>query len=538
MTKFIFVTGGVVSSLGKGISISSIAVLLKSQGYKIRIKKLDPYLNIDPGTMNPIQHGEVFVTCDGAETDLDLGHYERFTGISAKKTDSITSGKIYSKLLTKERSGDYLGITVQVIPHVTNLIKEFILNQNKYVDFILCEIGGTVGDIEGLPYFETIKQIRHELGKNNAICIHLTLVPYLKHALELKTKPTQHSVRELRSTGVQPDIVLCRGEKKIPEHEKKKIGLFCNIEESNIIQSQNLQSIYKIPLVYHKEKVDKQILKIMKLPYKNNADLCIWKDISGKSRFVGKNINIAIITKYHSCKDSYKSIIESFKHVEIYLKNKIQLIWIKAESISDNNALNKLNGIDGILIPGGFGNRGINGKIAAIKFARTKQIPLLGICLGMQLAVIEFARNVLNIKSANSSEFSSECINIFHLIKKNKNKSVVQLTIGGTLRLGSCECYLQKNTKIQRIYKTLQIKERHRHRYEFNTKLINKFIGSNLKFSAKSFNGEYIEAIELQNHPWFIGVQYHPEYKSRPFTPHPLFISFVKSMINIKNINK
>ncbi len=540
MTKFIFITGGVVSSLGKGIATSSIAALLQAQGYKLRIKKLDPYLNIDPGTMSPFQHGEVFVTDDGAETDLDLGHYERFTGISAKKSDSITSGKIYSKLLLKERRGDYLGGTVQVIPHVTNLIKEFILDESGLVDFVLCEIGGTVGDIEGLPYFEAIRQLGYELGKENTIYIHLTLVPYLKHASELKTKPTQHSVKELRSIGIQPDIILCRSEKKIPEHERKKIGLFCNIKEENVIQSQDLDSIYKIPLAYHHEGIDRQILKIVNLPYNDDADLSIWKDIDKNNKLIEGKVNIAVVGKYHSFKDSYKSLIEAFKHAEMYHKCKVELIWIAAENINDNNVSEKLHNVDGIVVPGGFGKRGIEEKISAIKFARINKIPFFGICLGMQLATIEFARNVLNISDANSTEFDLKCTNIFDLmqnqIKDNnlENKSS-KAKIGGTLRLGNYKCTLEKNTKIQNIYKSSQIEERHRHRYEFNVSFTSEFINSDLKFSGMSSDSKYIETMELKSHPWFIGVQYHPEYKSRPFSPHPLFISFIDSAKNKLN---
>lgn len=540
MTKFIFITGGVVSSLGKGIATSSIASLLQAHGYKLRIKKLDPYLNIDPGTMSPFQHGEVFVTDDGTETDLDLGHYERFTGISAKKSDSITSGKIYSKLLLKERRGDYLGGTVQVIPHVTNLIKDFILNESKLVDFLLCEIGGTVGDIEGLPYFEAIRQLGYELGKGNVIYIHLTLVPYLKHASELKTKPTQHSVKELRSIGIQPDIILCRSEKRIPEHERKKIGLFCNIKEENVIQSQDQDSIYKIPLAYHQEGIDKQILKIVNLPYNYNADLSIWKDIEKNNKLIKGKVKIAVVGKYNSYKDSYKSLIEAFKHAEIYHKFKVELVWIEAGNSNDKNALEKLEHVDGIVIPGGFGKRGVEEKIIAIKFARINKIPFFGICLGMQLATIEFARNVLHIPNAHSTEFDLECTNIFDLmqnqIKENnlENKSS-KTKIGGTLRLGTYKCILEKNSLIQNIYKSIQIEERHRHRYEFNINFMSNFMNSDLSFSGMSCDNKYVETIELKNHPWFIGVQYHPEYKSRPFSPHPLFISFIDSVINKSN---
>ena len=541
VTKFIFITGGVVSSLGKGISTSSIAALLQAHGYKLRIKKLDPYLNIDPGTMSPFQHGEVFVTDDGTETDLDLGHYERFTGISASKSDSITSGKIYSKLLFKERRGDYLGGTVQVIPHVTNLIKEFILDESNLVDFVLCEIGGTVGDIEALPYFEAIRQLGYELGKENVIYIHLTLVPYLKHASELKTKPTQHSVKELRSIGIQPDIILCRSEKKIPDNERQKIGLFCNLKEENIIQSQDLDCIYKIPLAYHYEGIDRQILKIINLPYKDDVDLSKWQDIDRNNKLIKGKVRIALVGKYHSYKDSYKSLIEAFKHAEIYHKYKIELVWVGTNNLTDDNIADKLANIDGIVIPGGFGKRGVEEKIKAIKYARVNKIPFFGICLGMQLAVIEFARNVLNIADAHSSEFNLKCTPIFDLMSNQKddnnleNKST-KASIGGTLRLGRYTCVLKNNSKIHKIYNSKKIEERHRHRYEFNVKFMERFTSSGLVFSGMASNDKYVETVEIKDHPWFIGVQYHPEYKSKPFSPHPLFISFIHCTINKQKI--
>jgi CTP synthase len=542
VTKFIFITGGVVSSLGKGISTSSIAALLQAHGYKIRIKKLDPYLNIDPGTMSPFQHGEVFVTDDGAETDLDIGHYERFTGISASKSDSITSGKIYSKLLLKERSGDYLGGTVQVIPHVTNLIKEFILEESELVDFLLCEIGGTVGDIEGLPYFEAIRQLGYELGKDNVIYIHLTLIPYLKHASELKTKPTQHSVKELRSIGIQPDIILCRSEKKIPDNERKKIGLFCNLKEENVIPSQDLDCIYRIPLSYHHEGIDKQILNIMNLSCKTDVDLTKWHEIDKNNKLINGKVRIAIVGKYHSYKDSYKSLIESFKHIEIYHKHKVELIWIETSNLTQDNIAEKFEQIDGIVIPGGFGKRGVEQKILAIKYARIHKIPFFGICLGMQLAVIEFARNVLNITDAHSSEFNLNCTPIFDLMSNQKKENNLEnksskANIGGTLRLGKYTCILEKESNIYKIYDSEKIEERHRHRYEFNVKFKEVFINSGLAISGMSIDKKYVETIEVKDHPWFIGVQYHPEYKSKPFSPHPLFISFIYSAINQQKVN-
>ena len=536
MTKFIFITGGVVSSLGKGIATASIGALLQAHGYKLRIKKLDPYLNVDPGTMSPFQHGEVFVTDDGAETDMDLGHYERFTGIASKKSDSITSGQIYSKLLIKERKGDYLGKTVQVIPHVTDLIKEFILENEEVSDFVLCEIGGTVGDIEGLPYFEAIRQLGYELGKENVLYIHLTLIPFLKSTLELKTKPTQHSVKELRSIGIQPDIILCRGEKQIPKNERKKIELFCNIQEKNVISSQDVTSIYDIPLKYHKEGLDRQILKILNLPYRNDINLSIWKDIGDTKNFSKDTVKVAIVAKYYSYQDSYNSIIEAFKHAEIYHKYKIELVWIEAEKLNDANAYEKLKGVSGILVPGGFGQRGIDGKITAIKFARTRKIPFLGICLGMQLAVVEYARNCMNWKNAHSIEFDLNCKNVIDLMEdqlegNNLQKDSNTREIGGTMRLGAYKCKLRDGSKIRKAYNSEYIEERHRHRYEFNAKFKKDFESNGLLLAGISLDEKYIETVEIKDHPWFVAVQFHPEYKSRPFDPHPLFISFINSAI-------
>jgi len=541
VAKFIFITGGVVSSLGKGITISSIAALLQSHGYSLKIKKLDPYLNIDPGTMSPYQHGEVYVTDDGTETDLDIGHYERFTGVSSTKYDSVTSGKIYSQLLLEERRGDYLGGTVQVIPHVTNLIKNFILLDGQSVDLILCEIGGTVGDIEGLPYLEAIRQLGYELGMENVLYIHLTLVPFLKHVSELKTKPTQHSVKELRSIGIQPDIILCRGERKIPENERKKIALFCNLTEKNVVSSEDVECIYETPLIYHREKIDKQILSKLKLRYNKEVDLTKWEKIRKNRKLIKDAVNIAIVGKYNKYRDSYKSLIESFRHTEIHHRHKVNLQWIDTENITRTNIYQKLENINGLVIPGGFGKRGIEQKIIAIEYARKNNIPFFGICLGMQLAVIEFAKNELGIKEAHSLEFDPKCIPIFHLINHQKNNSennVINQEIGGTLRLGTSQCFLNKGTLIHKIYDSNIIEERHRHRYEFNNSLRNKFKDSNLIFSGYSHDSQYLETIEVKDHPWFIGVQYHPEYKSRPFAPHPLFISFIKFSIKDKLENK
>ena len=537
MAKFIFITGGVVSSLGKGISTSSIGALLQAHGYKLRIKKLDPYLNVDPGTMSPLQHGEVFVTDDGAETDMDLGHYERFTGIASKKNDSITSGQVYSKLLAKERAGDYLGGTVQVIPHVTDLIKEFILEGKDDVDFVLCEIGGTVGDIEGLPYFEAIRQLGYELEKENVLYIHLTLIPYLRSSSELKTKPTQHSVKELRSIGIQPDIILCRGEKKLPDNEKKKIGLFCNIKEKNVIQSQDVDSIYDIPLNYHEEKLDYQILNTLNLPYKKDVDLSVWQSIRESKNLIDGKVKVAIVGKYHSYQESYKSLIESFKHAQLYHKCKIDLVWIDAEDLDDASVAQVLMGIGGVLVPGGFGKRGVEGKIAAIKFARTQKVPFFGICLGMQLAVIEYARNVLGLQNANSTEFDLNCQNIIDIMGdqlegNNLEKASDAREIGGTMRLGSYKCQLKDGSNISKAYNSSIVDERHRHRYEFNNEFRSNFESSGLSLSGTSLDNKYVETVEIKEHPWFIAVQFHPEYKSKPFAPHPLFVSFIDSIIN------
>ncbi|WPX96302.1 CTP synthase [Candidatus Bandiella euplotis] len=536
MARFIFITGGVVSSLGKGISTSSIAALLQAHGYKLRIKKLDPYLNVDPGTMSPLQHGEVFVTDDGAETDMDLGHYERFTGIASRKSDSVTSGQIYSKLLAKERAGDYLGGTVQVIPHVTDLIKEFILDGKEEVDFMLCEIGGTVGDIEGLPYFEAIRQLGYELEKENVLYVHLTLIPYLRSASELKTKPTQHSVKELRSIGIQPDIILCRGEKKLMHNERKKIGLFCNIKEENVIQSQDVNSIYDIPLDYHEERLDYQILKSLNLPYKQDVDLSVWRSIKNNQSLIQGRVKIAIVGKYDSYQDSYKSLIESFKHAELFHKRKVELVWVNSENLTASNVVEKLKNVNGIVVPGGFGKRGVEGKIEVIKFARTQKIPFLGICLGMQLAVIEYARNVLNLENANSTEFDIHCQNVIDIMDdqiegNNLEKLSETREIGGTMRLGSYKCQLKTNSKIHKAYGKTFIEERHRHRYEFNGDFKKSFESSGLSLAGISLDNKYVETIEVDEHPWFIAVQFHPEYKSKPFEPHPLFVSFVDCAI-------
>lgn len=536
MSRFIFITGGVVSSLGKGIASASLGALLQARGYKVRLRKLDPYLNVDPGTMNPYQHGEVFVTEDGAETDLDLGHYERFTGVNARQGDSVSAGKIYSDLLNKERKGDYLGGTVQVIPHVTDLIKEFIMNNTKDADFVLCEIGGTVGDIEAQPFCEAIRQLGNELGSKRSIFIHLTLVPYIKAANELKTKPTQHSVKELRSIGIQPNLLLCRTEKQLSLDSKSKIALFSNLPAERVIQALDQKNIYKVLLSYHKEGLDREVLKHFKLPYEQKPNLSKWTQIINKIESPKGSVTIAIVGKYNALKDSYKSLVEALEHAGIHNQHKVNIEWINATTIKPENLPSKLKKADGILIPGGFGSRGVEGKILAIKYAREKNIPFFGICLGMQLAIIEFARNALKISNANSSEFDKKCTNVIGLMteweKGNKLiKRSQESDMGGTMRLGAYGCILATDSKAANSYKQRKISERHRHRYEFNINFKQQFENKGLKFSGISPNGKLMEIIELPSHSWFIGVQFHPELKSRPFSPHPLFISFVQNAI-------
>ncbi len=538
MARFIFVTGGVVSSLGKGLSSASLAYLLQSRGYKVRLRKLDPYLNVDPGTMSPFQHGEVFVTDDGAETDLDLGHYERFSGVSAKKSDNITTGKIYNDVLKKERKGEYLGKTVQVIPHITNRIKEFIKKDSSKEDFVICEIGGIVGDIESLPFVEAIRQFANDIGKQNALFVHLTLVPYLKASDEIKTKPTQHSVKELRSIGIQPDIIICRSERPIPLEHRKKISLFCNVNIKNVIETVDVRTIYEAPISFYKEKLDLQVLNYFKLRSKKPVNLTPWKKITKIILHTKKYVNIAIIGKYVELKDAYKSLDEALTHGGIDNNIKINLVRIDSEKLKVSEIKSKLKNISGILIPGGFGKRGTDGKIAAIKFARINKIPFLGICYGMQMAIIEFARNKLNLKKATSSEFDKKGLAIIGLMNEwNKDGKKIKGTdknLGGTMRLGSYDAKLLKNSMIQKIYGKNLIKERHRHRYEVNIAFKEKFEKNGMNFSGLSPDGNLPEIIELKNHPWFIGVQFHPEFKSRPLAPHPLFSSFIKASKNHK----
>ena len=538
MARYIFVTGGVVSSLGKGLSSASLAYLLQSRGYKVRLRKLDPYLNVDPGTMSPFQHGEVYVTNDGAETDLDLGHYERFSGVSAKKSDNITTGKIYSDVLKKERKGEYLGKTVQVIPHITDRIKQFIKNDSSKEDFVICEIGGIVGDIESLPFVEAIRQFANDVGKKNALFIHLTLVPYLKASDEIKTKPTQHSVKELRSIGIQPDIIICRSERPIPLEHRKKISLFCNVDIKNVIETVDVRTIYEAPMSFFREKLDVQVLNYFKLKSKKSANLNPWKKITKIILNNRKQVNIAIIGKYVELKDAYKSLDEALTHGGIDNKVKVNLVRIDSEKLKASEIKKKLKNISGILIPGGFGKRGTDGKIEAIKHARLNKIPFLGICYGMQMAIIEFARNQLNLKNATSSEFDKKGLPIIGLINEcNKDGRMIKGTdkdLGGTMRLGAYEAKLKDNSLIRKIYRSKTIQERHRHRYEVNIAFKDQFEKKGMIFSGLSPDNKLPEIIELKNHPWFIGVQFHPEFKSRPLAPHPLFSSFIKAAKNHK----
>ena len=538
MARYIFVTGGVVSSLGKGLSSASLAYLLKSQGYKVRLRKMDPYLNVDPGTMSPFQHGEVFVTDDGAETDLDLGHYERFTNISSKQSDNITTGRIYSDVIKKERKGGYLGKTVQVIPHITNRIKEFIKKDITNEDFVICEIGGTVGDIESLPFVEAIRQFSNEYGKSKTLFIHLTFVPFLKSSDEIKTKPTQHSVKELRSIGVQPDIIICRSQQSIPLDQRKKISLFCNVPIENVIETVDVRTIYEAPISFYNQKLDKQVLKFFKLKPKKRANLSPWKKITKIVLNKKKLVNIAIIGKYVNLKDAYKSLDEALVHGGIANNVKVNLIRIESDNLKNSEIKTKLKNVSGLLIPGGFGKRGTEGKISAIKYAREKKIPFLGICFGMQMAIVEFARNKLKIKNAGSSELDKKCYPVIGLINEwDKNGKIIKGTdknLGGTMRLGLYEAKLRNNSAINKIYKSKNIRERHRHRYEVNNSLKAEFENKGLIFSGMSPDNKLPEIIELKNHPWFIGVQFHPEFKSRPLAPHPLFSSFIQASKNHK----
>ena len=532
MARFIFVTGGVVSSLGKGLAAASLASLLQHHGYKVRIRKLDPYLNVDPGTMSPYQHGEVYVTDDGAETDLDLGHYERFTGVTSKKSDNITSGRVYQDIIKRERKGEYLGGTVQVIPHVTNEIKKFIDNDLNDEDFIICEIGGTIGDIESLPFIEAIRQFHYENDTSMSMFIHVTLVPYIASSGELKTKPTQHSVKELRSLGIQPNILLCRADREIPKDERDKIALFCNVSKNNVIQAINAPTIYEVPINFMNEGLDKRVLEYFNLKSNETLDLKMWKNVS---EFILKpegEVTINIVGKYTGLADAYKSLNEALSHGGISNKIKVKINWIESEDLTLVNLDDKLSKSDGILVPGGFGQRGSEGKILAIKYARENNIPYFGICFGMQLAAIEAVRNILNISEASSSEFGESNASVVGLMTEWAKedqlvKRGVDSDLGGTMRLGAFDAIVEPNTKAFEIYGDKNISERHRHRYEVNNNYCAPLKEKGVVFSAFSPDGLLPEILEIPSHPWFVGVQFHPELKSKPFEPHPLFKSFI-----------
>lgn len=536
MAQYIFITGGVVSSLGKGLASAALGALLQARGFSVRLRKLDPYINVDPGTMSPYQHGEVFVTDDGAETDLDLGHYERFTGRPTNKHDNITTGRIYQDIIAKERRGDYLGGTVQVIPHVTDAIKDFVLCGNEGIDFVLCEIGGTVGDIEALPFFEAIRQLGQELERGTAIFIHLTLVPYINAAGEMKTKPTQHSVKELRSIGVQPDILLCRCDRPIPIEERKKLALFCNVRPQAVIQAMDLKSIYDVPIAYHDEGFDAEVLRAFGLDPDPEPDLSRWIDVADRVNNPEGSVTIAVVGKYTGLLDAYKSLNEALMHGGMANRVRVNLEWIESEVFEQEDASSHLEGVHGILVPGGFGERGSLGKIHAARFARERQIPYFGICFGMQMAVIEAARNQAGIQDASSSEFGPSSKPVVGLMtewtKGNKLETRDEGSdLGGTMRLGAYEARLAKGSRIADIYGSQTINERHRHRYEVNMAFRNALEARGLMFAGTSPDGVLPETVERTDHPWFIGVQYHPELKSRPFEPHPLFASFIAAAV-------
>ncbi|MCD6072667.1 MAG: pyrG [Microvirga sp.] len=536
MQRYIFITGGVVSSLGKGLASAALGALLQARGYSVRLRKLDPYLNVDPGTMSPYQHGEVFVTDDGAETDLDLGHYERFTGVPAKKSDNITTGRIYQDILAKERRGDYLGGTVQVIPHVTDAIKTFVTSGNEGLDFVLVEIGGTVGDIEGLPFFEAIRQLGNELPRGSSVFIHLTLMPYIPSAGELKTKPTQHSVKELRSIGIQPDILLCRSDREVPRSERKKIALFCNVREDAVIQALDVASIYDVPLAYHREGLDTQVLEAFGITGAPKPDLTRWESISRNIATPEGEVTIAIVGKYTGLKDAYKSLMEALVHGGIANRVKVKFEWIESEIFEREDPAPYLEGVHGILVPGGFGERGSEGKILAAKFARERRVPYFGICFGMQMACIEAARNLAGVTKASSTEFGPAEEPVVGLMTEWMRGNELEQRrlggdLGGTMRLGAFPAKLTAGSRIAQVYGDTAISERHRHRYEVNTKYREALEASGLNFAGLSPDGLLPETVEYPDHPWFIGVQFHPELKSRPFEPHPLFRSFIEAAV-------
>jgi CTP synthase len=536
MARYIFITGGVVSSLGKGLASAALGALLQARGYSVRLRKLDPYLNVDPGTMSPYQHGEVFVTDDGAETDLDLGHYERFTGRPATRQDNITTGRIYQEILAKERRGDYLGATIQVIPHVTNAIKDFVLDGNDGFDFVLVEIGGTVGDIEGLPFFEAIRQLGNELPRNHAIYIHLTLLPFIPSAGELKTKPTQHSVKELREIGIQPDILLCRSDREIPHDERRKLSLFCNVRESAVIEARDVDNIYAVPAAYHAAGLDREVLAAFGIEKAREPELSRWTTINERIRNPEGDVTIAVVGKYTGLKDAYKSLIEALSHGGIANKVRVNLDWIESEIFEREDPAPVLEHVNGILVPGGFGQRGAEGKIRAARFARERNVPYFGICFGMQMAVIEAARNLAGIEDANSTEFGPAKEPVVGLLTEwlrgnERERREAGGNLGGTMRLGAYPAKLAKGSRVAEIYGSTDISERHRHRYEVNTAYKDRLEGKGMHFSGMSPDGILPEIVEYPDHPWFIGVQFHPELKSRPFDPHPLFASFIGAAV-------
>ena len=536
MARLIFITGGVVSSPGKGLASAALGALLQARGYKVRLRKLDPYLNVDPGTMSPFQHGEVYVTDDGAETDLDLGHYERFTGVSALKSDNVTSGRIYSQVIEKERKGGYLGRTVQVIPHVTDMIKEFVLADCDGLDFLLVEIGGTVGDIEGLPFFEAIRQLHNDLGRGQTAFIHLTLVPYIEAAGELKTKPTQHSVKELRAIGIQPDILLCRASHPIPDEERRKIGLFCNLPADRVIPALDLDTIYRVPVAYHLVGLDTQLLKVFGLENAPPPDLARWQEVVERVKNPEGEVRIAVVGKYMQVKDSYKSLSEALAHGGLANNVRVHLDWIDSEVFERDDAASFLENVSGILVPGGFGERGTEGKIQAVKFAREKKVPFFGICYGLHMAVIEVARDLAGLDGAGTTEIGHPKHPVIGLMTEwtkgnQKETRTANGDLGGTMRLGAYPATLTPGSHVAEVYGTTHISERHRHRYEVNVDYAEKLAKHGMTVSGWSPDGRLPEIMEIPDHPWFIGVQFHPELKSRPLEPHPLFTSFIAAAV-------
>lgn len=538
MTRYIFITGGVVSSLGKGLGSAALGALLQARGYSVRLCKLDPYLNVDPGTMSPFQHGEVYVTDDGAEADLDLGHYERFTGRPAVKGDNITTGRIYMEVLSRERRGDYLGATIQVIPHITDQIKDFIREKDGSADFVLCEIGGTVGDIESLPFLEAIRQFGNEVGRNRSMYMHVTLLPYIAAAGELKTKPTQHSVKEMMSYGIQPDILLCRADREIEDGDRYKIGLFCNIPEDDVIPALDVKTIYEVPLSYHAQGLDTQVLKHFDLPHSEVPDLSVWKNIVKRIKEPESSVRIAVVGKYTNLADSYKSLNEALTHGGIANNVKVEIKFVESSVFDseEQDMVEALSDVHGVLVPGGFGARGAEGKIKAIKFARERKIPYLGICFGMQMAVLEAARNLAGLADANSTEFGPCETPLIGLMTEwdqdgQKVERNEKTDLGGTMRLGAYQAQLAEGSLASKVYGATEISERHRHRYEVNIHYRDQLESSGLKFSGLSPDGQLPEIVERDDHPWFVAVQFHPELKSKPFDPHPLFVSFVEAAL-------